>query len=114
MESHLLRILPVGRIVEGAARTVGTLMKDLLPGHLIAVVSSLPIVWFPLKDQAAVMHACLDVLGDGGSFLQMTNLPISPVPMRKLCIAGVRARYVWQNLPPSFIWRYWRSSIASE
>lgn len=111
MASYLRHRFPAACIVEADARAVGSLVQDFRAGDLIAVVSSLPIVWFPLEDQALVMNACLDVLGEGGSFLQMTNLPMSPVPMEKLGLAGVRAKYVWQNLPPSFIWRYWRPSM---
>lgn len=109
LASYLRRRFPAARIVESDATEIGAVLENLNGREISAVVSSLPIVWFPIEDQAAIVHACLDVVGDGGSFLQMTNLPTSPLPMEKLGIKGKRAERVWRNVPPSFIWRYWRA-----
>jgi phosphatidylethanolamine/phosphatidyl-N-methylethanolamine N-methyltransferase len=71
--------------------------------RLCAVVSSLPIKWFPLAAQRAVIAPCLARLGPGGKFLQLTNAFSSPVAMRPLTLAGACVARVWRNLPPAQI-----------
>ncbi|HTZ36428.1 MAG TPA: hypothetical protein VMB84_10420, partial [Stellaceae bacterium] len=80
--------------------------------RLCAVVSSLPIKWFPPAVQRRVIEPCLARLGPGGRFLQMTNAFVSPVAIGPLGIAGARVAQVWGNLPPAQIWAY--SSVESE
>lgn len=106
--AHSARHFPAARIVEADATEIDSVLERLDVRSLAAVVSTLPIVWFPLETQAAILAPCFDRLGEGGRFLQMTNFPRSPLPMRKLGIAGERVALVWRNLPPSFIWSYWR------
>jgi phospholipid N-methyltransferase len=104
------------RSFPGISTIVGdaTDLAEHLPRHGIdqvcAVVSSLPIKWFPVADQRAVVAPCLDRLGPGGRFLQMTNAFVSPIAIAPLGIAGARVGHVWRNLPPSQIWAYARTS----
>jgi phosphatidylethanolamine/phosphatidyl-N-methylethanolamine N-methyltransferase len=74
--------------------------------RLCAVVSSLPIKWFPVAAQRTVIEPCLARLGRHGRFLQMTNAFSSPLAIAPLGIAGSRVAFVWRNLPPSQIWAY--------
>lgn len=92
-------------VIEGDA----TRIKDYLMGRverLSAVVSSLPIKWFPVEAQRAIVEPCLDLLGPGGQFLQMTNAFSSPLRMDSLDIAGREICRVWLNLLPAQIWSY--------
>ena len=81
-------------------------LRRLGVDHLSAVVSSLPIKWFPLCAQRAVLHPCFARLGPGGAFLQLTNAFASPLPIEHLDIHGREAARVWHNLPPAQIWSY--------
>ena len=74
--------------------------------RLCAVVSSLPIKWFALEEQRAVVEPCLRRLGPNGAFLQMTNAFVSPIAIGPLGIAGERLAYIWRNLPPAQVWAY--------
>jgi phosphatidylethanolamine/phosphatidyl-N-methylethanolamine N-methyltransferase len=74
--------------------------------RLCAVVSSLPIKWFSVGEQRAVVAPCRARLGPGGKFLQLTNAVSSPIAMRPLGLAGARVAHVWRNLPPAQIWAY--------
>jgi phosphatidylethanolamine/phosphatidyl-N-methylethanolamine N-methyltransferase len=80
--------------------------------QLCAVVSSLPIKWFPLEAQRLVLEPCLVRLGREGRFLQMTNAFSSPVAIAALGISGRRIAQVWRNLPPAPIWAY--SAVENE
>lgn len=105
---YLHKRFPDVRVLQGDATEIGSLLASLDVRRLSTVVSSLPIVWAPLRFQADIIDPCLYLLGRGGHFLQMTNQPISPLPMKKLGLRGERAATIWRNFPPSFIWRYWR------
>ena len=97
------------RVIEGDA----TRIDEYLPGRgerLAAVVSSLPIKWFPLEAQRAIVKPCLELLGPGGRFLQMTNAFSSPLQMEPLGIAGREICRVWLNLLPAQIWAYSQKS----
>jgi phospholipid N-methyltransferase len=74
--------------------------------RLASVVSSLPIKWFSVEAQHAVVRSCLDLLGLGGRFLQLTNAFTSPVAVERLGIAGREVGRVWLNLLPAQIWAY--------
>jgi len=127
--SGLLRAgCPPGRLIalECEARLGETLRREFpgiativgdataLEGHLAergidrlcAVVSSLPVKWFSLADQHAVVAPCLARLGPDGRFLQMTNAFSSPLAIARLGIAGTPVGRVWRNLPPAQIWAY--------
>lgn len=106
---HLRRRFPEVRLVEGDATGIEAALEALGVERLACVASTLPIVWFSLAEQEAVLRPCLDRLGEGGAFLQMTNQPASPLPMGKLGLEGERVAHIWRNLPPSFIWRYRRA-----
>ena len=70
------------------------------------MVSSLPIKWFPLSAQRAVIEPCLARLGPAGRFLQLTNAFVSPIKAAALGIRGAPVAQVWRNLPPAQIWAY--------
>jgi phosphatidylethanolamine/phosphatidyl-N-methylethanolamine N-methyltransferase len=77
---------------------------------LSLVVSSLPLKWFPLAAQRAVVAPCVARLAPGGCILQVTNAFSSPLARRRLGLVGEEAARVWRNLPPAQIWAYRRAS----
>jgi phosphatidylethanolamine/phosphatidyl-N-methylethanolamine N-methyltransferase len=108
-EPRLVAVLrsefPTMRVIEGDA----TRIDEYFAGRnkqLAAVVSSLPIKWFPLEKQRAIVEPCLRLLGPAGRFLQMTNAFSSPLQMERLGIAGREICRVWLNLLPAQIWAY--------
>lgn len=106
LAAALRRSFPgIGTIV-GDATTLVDHFARLGIDRLCAVVSSLPIKWFPVATQRAIVGPCLALLGPGGTFLQMTNAFASPIAINPLGIAGERVAYVWRNLPPAQIWAY--------
>jgi phosphatidylethanolamine/phosphatidyl-N-methylethanolamine N-methyltransferase len=111
LAAALRRKFPGITTIVGDATVLGELLARHRIERLCAVVSSLPIKWFPLVAQRAVVEPCLARLGPGGHFLQMTNAFVSPLAIGPLGIAGARVAQVWRNLPPAQIWAY---STASE
>lgn len=116
-EARLVEILrrEVGgiRAVIGDATDLETQLTRLRVDRLSAVVSSLPIKWFPREAQRAVLRPCFARLGPGGRFLQLTNAFSSPLPIEALGLDGREAARVWRNVPPAQIWAYTAGSGGS-
>jgi len=96
------------QIVEGDACAIGAILTECGVTNLAAIVSSLPIKWFPIASQRAVIEPCLAHAGKGGSFVQLTNALVSPVAMSALDLDGSEIARVWSQFPPAQIWRYQR------
>src|SRR5207302_10448413 len=107
--SVLRREFPRITVIEADATRIGEYLAGRV-GRLSTVTSSLPIKWFPLEAQRAIVKPCLDLLGPGGRFLQVTNAFSSPLQMEPLGIAGREICRVWLNLLPAQIWAYSRKS----
>jgi len=101
----LRREFPGTTVIEGDATQIGKYLQGRAE-RLCAVISSLPVKWFPLEAQAAIVGPCLNLLGPGGRFLQMTNAFASPLPVDALGIVGEEVCRVWRNLLPAQIWSY--------
>ena len=114
MADILRRRFERSRVIEGDACVIGSLLAEHGVQQLAAVISSLPIKWFPLENQRAVVEPCLDLLGVDGIFLQLTNALVSPLPMRPLGLHGTEVARVWTQFPPVQIWRYQRGNSVSE
>jgi len=101
----LRREFPTMTVIAGEA----TRIEEYLAGkveRLAGVVSSLPIKWFPIARQHAVVRPCLDMLGSDGCFVQLTNGFSSPLAIDRLGITGREVDRVWLNLLPAQIWAY--------
>jgi phosphatidylethanolamine/phosphatidyl-N-methylethanolamine N-methyltransferase len=96
------------RVVQGDACAIDDILRELGVKTLAAVISSLPIKWFPLESQRAVIEPCFERLGEDGLFLQLTNALVSPLAMAPLRLRGSEIARVWTQFPPVQIWRYWR------
>ena len=77
-------------MIEADAREIGRVLDGQQIGSLAAVVSSLPIKWFDLAGQRAIVNACFARMPAEGVFLQLTNALVSPLPTRALGLEGVR------------------------
>jgi phosphatidylethanolamine/phosphatidyl-N-methylethanolamine N-methyltransferase len=106
---HLRRRFPEVDVVIAPAEDLAQLWQERNGGAVGAIVSTLPMRLFSKKLIYLVMKNSLQVLGDGGMFVQFTYRQNSPVPSRVLKALGLKAwRYtrVWLNLPPAAIWVY--------
>ena len=109
--SVLRREFPGMTVIESDATRIGEYLAGRVE-RLAAVVSSLPIKWFPLDAQHAIVKPCLRLLGPGGRFLQLTNAFFSPLPIDRLGIAGREICRVWLNLLPAQVWSYSERSTS--
>jgi phosphatidylethanolamine/phosphatidyl-N-methylethanolamine N-methyltransferase len=112
-ERELLRVLreslPDIRAVAADASQLGAVLDRMGERTIAAVLSSLPIKWFPLETQRAIVEQCFDRLGPGGRIVQITNAFASPLPCAPLGIDGSEVARVWRNAVPVQIWSYTRN-----
>ena len=101
------------QILEADACAIDGILAERGITKLAAIVSSLPIKWFPIASQRAVLAPCLDRAGQDGSFVQLTNALVSPVAMSALDLDGSEIARVWSQFPPVQIWRYRRRRGAA-
>jgi phosphatidylethanolamine/phosphatidyl-N-methylethanolamine N-methyltransferase len=101
------------QILEADACAIDGILAERGITKLAAIVSSLPIKWFPIASQRAVIAPCLDRAGEEGGFVQLTNALVSPVAMSALDLDGSEIARVWSQFPPVQIWRYRRRRGAA-
>jgi len=114
---HLRRRFPSVDVVIGSAQDLAKLWNDRNGGEVGAIVSTLPMRVFSKALIYSIMRNSLQVLAEGGMFVQFTYRQNSPVPARVIKVLGLKAwRYsrVWINLPPAAIWAYAREGAAHE
>ena len=109
----LRRRFPASRVIEADACAIGAILTELGVAQLAAIVSSLPIKWFPLVGQRAVILPSLARAGSGGSFIQLTNALVSPVATAALDLDGEEIARIWTQFPPVQLWRYRRKGGAA-
>jgi phosphatidylethanolamine/phosphatidyl-N-methylethanolamine N-methyltransferase len=114
LAGYLAGRFPGLRVIVGDACDVGPLLAAAEIERLAAVVSSLPIKWFPRRTQSRLLDACFDRLGPGGTFVQLTNALVSPLPAAELGLAGEEMARIWLHVPPVQIWRYRRLGDGAE
>jgi phosphatidylethanolamine/phosphatidyl-N-methylethanolamine N-methyltransferase len=106
MVAVLRRKFPGIETIVGDVRRLDRHLRDRGIDRLAVVVSSLPIKWFAITDQRAVVAPCFERLGPGGRFLQITNAFSSPLSRNAVGTRGREAVRVWRNLPPAQVWVY--------
>lgn len=106
---HLRRGFPDVDVVIGCAQDLAKIWEERNGESVGAIVSTLPMRLFSKKLIYLVMKNSLQVLEDGGMFVQFTYRQNSPVPPRVVKALRMKARRytrVWLNLPPAAIWVY--------
>ena len=108
---------PQVQVLRGDAVELRRLLQEAGIGKVKAVVSSLPLLSIPDRICRQIVAEAMAVLDDDGVFVQFTYGPASPVSKRiaaDLGLAGRRASWVMDNIPPASVWRYQRRDAAPE
>ena len=96
---------PTVRVIESSASEIETLLADHRSRPLL-ILSSIP--WLVLPDP--VRKSCLIALervvsaNPASRILQYTYSPVQPIHFERLL--GVRASFVFMNVPPAWIWSF--------
>lgn len=136
LAASLRRRFPHVTVIRGDARRLGALLArkssrlangtgwpDAAPGQdrpsaaskaeVKAVVSSLPLLLFGREEQEALLAEVFALLPEDAPLVQFTYGPRAPIVnsvARRLGLAGTRAQWVLDNVPPAAVWTYRRPS----
>ena len=110
MARLLRKRFPSAQIITGDAWHLDDLLRERRePIESVgAVISSLPLLNFPLLLRRQLVDGALERLAPGAPFIQFsygTHAPVPPPPGHSV----VRAAQVWANLPPARVWVYRKS-----
>jgi phosphatidylethanolamine/phosphatidyl-N-methylethanolamine N-methyltransferase len=105
MAQHLRRVMPGVQVLEGDARRLPELVPAQWHGRVGTVILGIPMVMLPLADQRRITTA-IEAVAPGRGFLHFTYCFTSPLPERRLRLAGKREAWTPLNFPPASVWRY--------
>ncbi len=110
LHQWLAQQFPKALVIHGdAAKLQEILPRDLI-GQISTVVSSLPILSFPLPQQRAIVEQVFGVTRADGRLLQYTYSPNSPFA-RGLVVPGKLLGRAPGNVPPASLWRFTRPEV---
>ncbi len=105
----LRRRYPGVNFVHGDALNLSKIAEEHGIEKFSTVISSLPLLSFPVLWRVRLIDKMLDFLEPGGSLIQFSYGRQPPVPARCKRYTVSHVETVWFNLPPARIWAYQRS-----
>ncbi len=110
LHKWLARRFPKATVIHGDAAKLQEILPQELIGQISTVVSSLPILGFPLPRQRAIVEQVFGVTNAHGRLLQYTYSPNSPFA-RGLGVPGELLGRAAGNVPPASLWGFTRPEI---
>ena len=108
---HFLREnFPGTTVLCGDAAQMHRLLPETVVGQVATIVSSLPLRAMDRATQRGIVDSAFRVLKPGGSLIQYTYPPFSPLPHRVFGLAAERLGRIWLNVPPAAVWRFTKPS----
>ncbi|MBS0470142.1 MAG: methyltransferase domain-containing protein [Proteobacteria bacterium] len=102
----LTKRFPRLKLIEGDASQMASLVGGSRE-RFSAVVSGLPLINLPMHKRRAIIDAALARLKPGAPFIQISYRGRPAVPASPT-LSVTRARRIWRNLPPGYVWVYRR------
>ncbi|MDX1483773.1 MAG: methyltransferase domain-containing protein [Alphaproteobacteria bacterium] len=106
MHEYLRDRFPHATVIRGDAAELATVVPERWKGRVSTVVSSLPLLGFPMDSRARIADQVFDTLAEGGRLVQFTYSPFCPLRRVVRGIKSQRTGFAAFNLPPATIWRY--------
>lgn len=106
----LARRFPRAMVIHGDAAKLQEILPPNVIGRISTVVSSLPMLSFPLPQQRAIVEQVFGVTNADGRLLQYTYSPHSPLASG-LGMPGKLLGRAASNVPPASLWRFTRPDI---
>ncbi len=107
LSSFLKKKLPADvHVITGDAAHLSRLLPEPIVGHVDTVISGIPMMNLTIFEQTQLIQSSFQVIKKGGSLLQFTYGPLSPLPAKKLGLNKKRIGHVLFNFPPATLWRY--------
>jgi phosphatidylethanolamine/phosphatidyl-N-methylethanolamine N-methyltransferase len=108
----LAKRFPRLTVIEGDATDLGALIGASRE-RFAAVISGLPLINFPMHKRRAIVEAGLARVKPGGPFIQISYRGRPAVPASPT-LSVTRARRIWRNFPPGYVWVYRKRERPSQ
>lgn len=95
-------------VIEGDASSLQTLLPSDLLGKVDVVLSGIPMMNLNQSQQKSIIQSSFEILRPGGSFVQFTYGPLSPISCKTFSLSSKRLGSVLLNVPPATVWEYQR------
>jgi phosphatidylethanolamine/phosphatidyl-N-methylethanolamine N-methyltransferase len=112
-DRHFVKFLrkqfPGVTVIEGDARRLSKILKELGRWPVNKILSGLPLRSMKPRERVQIAHAIAGSLTTGGILVQFSYFKIAPLPRASAARAGLHASLaglVLGNIPPAFVWRY--------
>ncbi len=106
MAEYLSDRFPEAVVLNGDAADLDSLVPARWAGQVSTVVSSLPLLSFPVEIRARIAAAVFAVLGSDGRLVQYTYGPGCPLSRAVPGVKGRRTGFAALNIPPATVWCY--------
>lgn len=101
---HRFRDTPNVEVILGDATKFGELLAERGIPKVDHVLSGLPLPSFPAGARDAILETAAKTIADGGTFRQLTVMPLIYYKMYRRYFEDVRFRFVPFNLPPGGVY----------
>ena len=110
LAEFLKKSLPSGvHVIQGNAEKLDKIVPHEALGNVSTIISCLPMKIIPDHVQKNIIEACFRTMGKNGNIIQYTYDVIkSPIASQNLEIQNKRLGFIFRNLPPAVVWKYWR------
>jgi phosphatidylethanolamine/phosphatidyl-N-methylethanolamine N-methyltransferase len=108
LAAYLRHRFPGLRVLAADAGRLPELIPASWNGKVGTVINGVPMTVLSLAAQRQLLDAMFAVLGPQGRFLEYTYSLFSPLPARRLGLAGRRLGITFGNFPPASLWTYAR------
>jgi len=93
-------------VIQGDAANLAELLPPEILGNVAMIVSGIPMMSLPASKCQAIIESCFSVMKTGGSLIQFTYGPTSPLPAKKMGLLKQKVGRIYRNFPPAAIWKY--------
>jgi phosphatidylethanolamine/phosphatidyl-N-methylethanolamine N-methyltransferase len=92
-------------VIHGDASYLPDIVPNNFQGKTDVVISAIPLMYLHPDARKKIIDACFKILKPNGKIIQVTYSPRSPIAYLDY-VKQKRARSLWLNVPPGFIWLY--------
>jgi phosphatidylethanolamine/phosphatidyl-N-methylethanolamine N-methyltransferase len=110
LAAYLRHRFPGVRVLAADAGRLPELMPSSWLGNVGTVINGVPMTVLSLAAQRRLLEAMFGVLGPKGRYLQYTYSLFSPLPAKRLGVAGRRLGMTFGNFPPASLWNFERQA----
>ncbi len=106
MGAMLKARLPRATTILGDATRPASVIPRAWHGRIGTCISGLPLLQLPFARQQRFVDEIFQAMAPGAQLIQYSNMPVPPLPHRRLGLKAKRLGLAWTGPVPGFVWRF--------